>query len=43
VVGRQGVVRILEPDISEEERQSLQRSAETLRNAVARVAARRET
>jgi L-lactate dehydrogenase len=43
VVGRQGVVRILEPDISEEERQGLQRSAETLRNAVARIAARRET
>ena len=42
VVGRQGVVRILEPDISEEERQGLQRSAETLRNAVARIAARKE-
>jgi L-lactate dehydrogenase len=42
VVGRQGVVRILEPDISEEERQGLQRSAETLRNAVARITARRE-
>ncbi len=42
VVGRQGVVRILEPDISEEERQGLQRSAETLRNAVARITPRRE-
>ncbi len=41
VVGRQGVVQILEPDISEEERQGLQRSAETLRNAVARIAARK--
>src|SRR5229473_926793 len=40
VVGRQGVVQILEPDISEEERQGLQRSAETLRNAVARIATR---
>src|SRR5258707_498569 len=32
VIGRQGVVQILEPDLSEEERQALQRSAETLRN-----------
>src|SRR6267143_5163315 len=37
VIGRQGVVQILEPDLSEEERQALQRSAETLRNAVARL------
>ena len=37
VVGREGVVRILEPDVSEEERQALQRSAETLRKAVARM------
>jgi L-lactate dehydrogenase len=37
VIGRQGVVQILEPDISEEERQALQRSAETLRDAVARL------
>src|SRR5712671_3456512 len=37
VVGREGVVRILEPDLSEEERQALQRSAETLRTAVARL------
>src|SRR5882762_1349057 len=35
VVGRQGVAQILEPDMSEEERQALDRSAETLRNAVA--------
>jgi L-lactate dehydrogenase len=31
VVGRQGVTRILDPDLSDEERQALQRSAETLR------------
>ena len=37
VLGRAGVVRILEPDMSDEERQALQRSAETLRNAVARM------
>ena len=37
VIGRQGVVQILEPDLSEEERQALQRSAETLRDAVARL------
>jgi L-lactate dehydrogenase len=37
VVGREGVVRILEPDLSQEERQALQRSAETLRRAVARM------
>jgi L-lactate dehydrogenase len=39
VVGRRGVAQILEPDISEQERQALQRSAETLRAAVARMAA----
>jgi L-lactate dehydrogenase len=37
VVGRQGVVQILEPNLSEEERQALQRSAETLRKALARM------
>lgn len=37
VLGRAGVVQILEPDMSAEERQALQRSAETLRNAVART------
>jgi L-lactate dehydrogenase len=37
VLGRTGVVQILEPDVSEEEGQALQRSAETLRNAVARM------
>jgi L-lactate dehydrogenase len=35
VVGREGVVRILKPDLSEEERQALQRSAGTLKLAVA--------
>jgi L-lactate dehydrogenase len=42
VVGRDGVVQILEPDMSEEERQALQRSAETLRRAVARMQERRQ-
>jgi len=37
VIGRQGVVQMLEPEISDEERQRLQWSAETLRNAVARL------
>jgi L-lactate dehydrogenase len=37
VVGREGVVQILEPDLSEEERQALQRSGEALRRAVARM------
>jgi L-lactate dehydrogenase len=42
VVGREGVVQILEPAISEEERTALQRSAETLRSAVARMQDRRQ-
>ncbi|MDB5756414.1 MAG: lactate dehydrogenase, partial [Massilia sp.] len=37
VLGREGVVQILEPEMSESERQALQRSAETLRNALARI------
>jgi L-lactate dehydrogenase len=37
VVGRSGVVRILEPDMSDEERKGIQRSADALRNAVARM------
>jgi L-lactate dehydrogenase len=37
VLGRSGVEQILEPDISDDERQALHRSAETLRNAVARM------
>lgn len=36
VVGRAGVERILDPSMSDEERQALQRSAETLRGAVQR-------
>ncbi len=35
VLGRAGVVQILEPELSEEERQALDRSAERLRDAVA--------
>jgi L-lactate dehydrogenase len=42
VVGREGVTRILEPDLSVEERRALQRSAETLRTAVARMQERRQ-
>jgi len=37
VLGRQGVSQILEPEMSEEERQGFQRSAEVLRNASARI------
>src|SRR5713226_6009438 len=37
VVGREGVVQIMEPDMSEEERQGLARSADALRKALARV------
>lgn len=37
-IGRAGVVQVLEPSMSDEEREALERSAETLRNAVARVA-----
>jgi L-lactate dehydrogenase len=37
VLGRQGVTQILEPDMSEQERQAFQRSAEILRNAAARI------
>jgi L-lactate dehydrogenase len=37
VLGRSGVEQIFEPDMSDEERQGLERSAETLRNAVARM------
>jgi|SRR5579872_1451833 len=39
VLGRQGVSQILEPEMSEEERQGLQHSAEILRNTVARMTA----
>ena len=37
VLGREGVVHILEPDLAENERQALQRSAEALKSAVARM------
>ena len=37
VVGRQGVSQIIEPDMSEEERQGFQRSADILRNVVVRI------
>jgi len=37
VLGRTGVSQVLEPEMSPEERQGLERSAETLRNAVARI------
>jgi len=37
VLGQTGVVQILEPAMSEEERQALQRSAETLKAAVTRI------
>src|SRR5258705_13049475 len=40
VLGQTGVVQILEPAMSEEERQALQRSAETLKAAVARTQGR---
>jgi L-lactate dehydrogenase len=36
-LGRHGVSQIFEPEMSEEERQGLQRSADILRNAVARM------
>lgn len=37
VVGRTGVVHTLSPEMSAEERQALEQSAETLRNALRRV------
>ena len=37
IVGRAGVERILEPSLSEEEKQGLRRSAETLRGALSNV------
>jgi L-lactate dehydrogenase len=42
IVGRAGVVQILEPDMCDEERKSVQRSADALRNAVARMQDRME-
>jgi L-lactate dehydrogenase len=40
VLGRDGVVQILEPEMSEGERLALERGAETLRNAGSRITAR---
>ncbi len=40
VLGREGIVHILEPDLAENERQALQRSAEALKSAVARMRGR---
>jgi L-lactate dehydrogenase len=37
VIGRSGVVQIVEPDLVEDERRALQRSADTLRQAMERV------
>jgi L-lactate dehydrogenase len=37
VLGRQGVSQILEPEMSDEERQGFQRSADILRNVVAQI------
>ena len=37
VIGRSGVVQIVEPDLVEDERRALQRSADTLRHAMERV------
>jgi L-lactate dehydrogenase len=37
VIGRRGVVEMLEPDLSKEEQVALQRSAETLRKAVQQI------
>src|SRR5262249_30989386 len=37
VLGRHGVSQVFEPEMSEEERQGLQRNADILRNAVARM------
>ena len=32
-VGRDGIIEVIEPDMSEDERQALRRSAETIRTA----------
>ncbi|MBC5804164.1 MAG: hypothetical protein GIX03_14435 [Candidatus Eremiobacteraeota bacterium] len=37
ILGRTGVVRVLEPDLDEEKRQALERSAQKLREALARA------
>jgi len=38
VVGRRGVIEVFEPEMSDEERQGLEKSAETLKAALARLA-----
>ena len=38
VVGRSGVIEVLEPDMSDEERQGLEKSAESLKAALASLA-----
>jgi L-lactate dehydrogenase len=43
VLGRDGVLEIIEPEMSEEERQSFHRSAETLKQAVASIELRRSS
>ena len=46
VVGREGVLQVIEPEMSAQERQALERSAETLRRAVSQLelsGARRKT
>jgi L-lactate dehydrogenase len=37
VLGREGVARIIEPEMSDGERQALERSADALRKALARI------
>jgi L-lactate dehydrogenase len=37
VLGRDGVVQVLEPEMSEQERQALERSAETIKKAIAHL------
>jgi L-lactate dehydrogenase len=37
VLGHKGVTRIIEPEMSKEEESALQRSADTLRNALAQL------
>jgi L-lactate dehydrogenase len=40
VVGRDGVLRILEPEMSDTERKALQRSADAIRTALSRLSLR---
>jgi len=43
VLGRDGVLEVIEPEMSEQERQSFERSAETLKQAVASIELRRSS